>query len=61
MDRESIEKHDIILVKHEYHESILMENGMNYDSAHNIVSEKYDYFETIVKWQMERGDLNVDY
>lgn len=60
-DGKSIEKHDIILVKHEYHESILMENGMDYVSAHNIVSEKYDYLKALVKWQMERGDLNVDY
>lgn len=38
-----IEKHDLILLKHEIMEQELIENGLTQDEAHKITSQKYNY------------------
>lgn len=52
-----IQKHDLTLLHHELMESGLMQQGMDYDTAHKITQEKYDYLGDLIKWQIERGDL----
>ena len=39
----NIEKEDIILLNHEFLESILMAEGLSADEAHNRTQEIYDY------------------
>lgn len=56
-DGENIQKHDKTLLHHELMESKLMAKGMDYDTAHKITQEKYDYLGELIKWQIERGDL----
>ena len=56
-DGKNIQKHDITLLHHELMESKLMAKGMDYDTAHKITQEEYDYLGELIKWQIERGDL----
>lgn len=56
-DGKNIQKHDITLLNHELMESKLMAKGKDYDTAHKITQEKYDYLGELIKWQIERGDL----
>ena len=56
-DGKNIQKHDITLLHHELMESKLMAKGKDYDTAHKITQEKYDYLGELIKWQIERGDL----
>lgn len=53
----NIQKHDITLLHHELMESKLMADGMDYDTAHKITQQKYDYLSELIRWQIERGDL----
>lgn len=56
-DGNNIQAHDITLLHHELMESKLMAKGKDYDTAHKITQEKYDYLGELIKWQIERGDL----
>ena len=56
-DGNNIQDHDKTLLHHELMESKLMAKGMDYDTAHKITQEKYDYLGELIKWQIERGDL----
>ena len=56
-DGKNIQDHDRTLLHHELMESKLMAKGMDYDTAHKITQEKYDYLGELIKWQIERGDL----
>ena len=56
-DGNNIQAHDKTLLHHELMESKLMAKGMDYDTAHKITQEKYDYLGELIKWQIERGDL----
>lgn len=56
-DGKNIQDHDKTLLHHELMESKLMAKGMDYDTAHKITQEKYDYLGELIKWQIERGDL----
>ena len=56
-DGNNIQDHDITLLNHELMESKLMAKGKDYDTAHKITQEKYDYLGELIKWQIERGDL----
>ena len=56
-DGNNIQAHDITLLNHELMESKLMAKGKDYDTAHKITQEKYDYLGELIKWQIERGDL----
>lgn len=56
-DGKHIQKHDLTLLHHELMESGFMEQGMDYDTAHKMTQEKYDYLGDLIKWQIERGDL----
>lgn len=52
-----IQKHDMTLLRHELMESQLMAEGLDYETAHKITQQHYDYLADLVKWQIERGDL----
>ncbi|VQS52756.1 Uncharacterised protein [Streptococcus pneumoniae] len=56
-DGNNIQAHDKTLLHHELMESKLMAKGMDYDTAHKITQEEYDYLGELIKWQIERGDL----
>lgn len=56
-DGKNIQDHDRTLLHHELMESKLMAKGMDYDTAHKITQEEYDYLGELIKWQIERGDL----
>ena len=56
-DGNNIQDHDRTLLHHELMESKLMAKGMDYDTAHKITQEEYDYLGELIKWQIERGDL----
>lgn len=56
-DGKNIQAHDKTLLHHELMESKLMAKGMDYDTAHKITQEEYDYLGELIKWQIERGDL----
>ena len=47
IDGREIEDKDIVLLHHEFLESILMQDGLNYDDAHQKTSEIYDYSQFI--------------
>ena len=55
----NIQKHDIILLKHELMESNLMSNdGLDYFEAHNITQEKYNYQQALVEWlKLKEGGI----
>lgn len=56
-DGKDIQKHDITLLHHELMERELMAKGIDYDTAHKMTQERYDYLGDLIKWQIERGDL----
>ena len=43
IDGREIENRDIILLQHEFIESIFMSNGLNYDEAHDKAQNIYNY------------------
>ena len=49
-----IQRHDIILLKHEWLELSLMKRyGCDYDTAHAITARKYNYSAELAKWRLE--------
>lgn len=52
-----IQKHDIVMLNHELMEYHLMMEGLSYNEAHKETDKKYNYYEALKKWQIERGDL----
>lgn len=44
-----IQKHDIILLKHEYAESRYMSKGLSQQEAHDLANKKYNYKEALMK------------
>ena len=46
----NIQKHDIMLLKHELMELGLMEQGMVYETAHDITNTKYNYRRELDKY-----------
>lgn len=47
----NIQEHDIILIQHEALEYNLMNNSnMNYNEAHKIANESYNYGQALDKW-----------
>ena len=46
----NIQKHDIMLLKHELMELGLMEQGMVYETAHDITNTKYNYRQELDKY-----------
>ncbi|TWT16774.1 hypothetical protein FRX51_00615 [Streptococcus sp. sy010] len=53
----NIQKHDIIMLHHELLEYRLMKQGLSYSEAHKETDKKYNYYEALKQWQIERGDL----
>ena len=50
-DGKNIQEHDLILVNHESLEHELMnKKGMNYEQAHRIANESFNYREALDKW-----------
>ena len=49
-----IQRHDLILLKHEWLELSLMKRyGCDYDKAHAITARKYNYSAELAKWRLE--------
>lgn len=44
-----IQKHDIVLLKHEYAESKYMAKGLSQQEAHDLANRKYNYKEALMK------------
>lgn len=42
-NKNDIQPHDLLLIKHELYESTLVSQGHDQDTAHRMASEKYDY------------------
>ena len=42
-NKNDIQPHDLLLIKHELYESALVSQGHDQDTAHRMASEKYDY------------------
>ena len=54
---EKIQEHDMILIYHEWLESVFMERyGIQYRKAHDKTCEDYDYDKALKMWLKERGN-----
>ena len=50
-DGKNIQEHDLVLIRHEAMEHDLMNNqGMDYEKAHEMVNDVYNYQELLGKW-----------
>ena len=52
--KETIKKHDIVMIKHEVMESKLMEQGMIFQEAHNNTNEVFNYTKELIKYKKSR-------
>lgn len=50
IDGRAIQERDIILLNHEFLESVLMAEGLDYDSAHEATEQLYNYRVTLERW-----------
>ncbi|MGT2867187.1 phage minor capsid protein, partial [Streptococcus fryi] len=48
--------HDIIMLKHERHEAQLMSQGLDYDTAHKMTEEIYNYDSAVKAYKKRKGD-----
>ena len=47
IDGKNIEPRDIIMLEHEFLESVLMKDGLDYSTAHDMTEKIYNYSEAI--------------
>lgn len=52
--KETIKKHDIVMIKHEVMESKLMEQGMIFQEAHDKTNETFNYTKELIKYKKSR-------
>jgi len=49
IDGRNIESRDVVMLNHEFLESVFMEEGLKYSEAHDIAEQTYNYGEAIKK------------
>jgi len=57
IDGKNIQEMDIILLKHELYELNLMSQGIDYDTAHHLTNQKYNYVKYTKELDEKEGVL----